>query len=612
MARGRILGVALVCVVFVGCVAHEKNGDRAAALGDWRAAYSEYREALALDPESKDLKGKFDGARKEAIAESLRRANAALAVANFENALAEASYVVELDPGNVEAATLRASAAKAAAKVRIDSARALAKRGQVEAGFAELRRGLQLSNAPEFESEVAEIRTLLVAGAVDAAAAARASKDYPQALRFLELAVSADGTKAGLLAEVRAELEAWQIAEHARLSALGDGEVAGRQWAQAEQHYRDALAFREQSETIHKITYVQAVRSGEDAVRRRDFGGAATSFRRAIDSTADASGYAASQLEIVEVRPYAIRLRTLMVKPHTPSGDAWVGPKDPLFKTALTLFAGVAGAALVPTGGAAIGKQLAEAYNKVPPKNRPDLWIEATLPDGRQATTPKVKALYAAYDSEMTIASNQLDERVLHLRVLGMGDVLNDVGVFDVPLRDLVAKRKFVGSTESVVALEVFVEPAPNRVDGMLTEMSVQISDDNAVSAYSGAQPGRAGYRLVNVSTQIVRGDYGDELGMDGAPDPSVEIEQGGKVIYRAPFLQDRYEASWRPQSTFVFLDPSETVIVRLIDRDASQDDLVMNFRVSAQDVASGQVRLRTRNGSDLRLVFEQRPEGPQ
>jgi hypothetical protein len=49
----------VAAVLIMACAAHEKAGDQAAALGDWKGAYAQYSAALAKDPESPELQAKY-------------------------------------------------------------------------------------------------------------------------------------------------------------------------------------------------------------------------------------------------------------------------------------------------------------------------------------------------------------------------------------------------------------------------------------------------------------------------------------------------------------------------------------------------------------------------
>src|SRR5690349_17667146 len=104
------LGLAvLLFIPLVACVAHEKNGDRAVALGDWKTAVAEYGAALSKDPETPGLKEKYDRARREAGTSTFKRAQACAAAGDWLCAVSEADYVLSLDPGNSEVSVFRAS-----------------------------------------------------------------------------------------------------------------------------------------------------------------------------------------------------------------------------------------------------------------------------------------------------------------------------------------------------------------------------------------------------------------------------------------------------------------------------------------------------------------------
>ncbi len=46
----------IAAILLAACAAHEKAGDRAAALGDWKSAYTAYRAALAEEPDNPEVK----------------------------------------------------------------------------------------------------------------------------------------------------------------------------------------------------------------------------------------------------------------------------------------------------------------------------------------------------------------------------------------------------------------------------------------------------------------------------------------------------------------------------------------------------------------------------
>ena len=66
----------LLLALALACAAHEKSGDRAAALGDWRTAEREYAAAVAKEPENKELQEKYRQAKAAALEDATKRAQA--------------------------------------------------------------------------------------------------------------------------------------------------------------------------------------------------------------------------------------------------------------------------------------------------------------------------------------------------------------------------------------------------------------------------------------------------------------------------------------------------------------------------------------------------------
>src|SRR5688500_13772172 len=91
-----VLGL-MAAVLLVACAGHEKAGDRAAALGDWKNAYTAYRHALANDPESPELKAKYDQAREQALQDAQKRAQTCAQVEDWSCALAESDFALSVD-----------------------------------------------------------------------------------------------------------------------------------------------------------------------------------------------------------------------------------------------------------------------------------------------------------------------------------------------------------------------------------------------------------------------------------------------------------------------------------------------------------------------------------
>src|SRR5438552_1518436 len=97
--RSRIVVVSAVLLLsLTGCAAHHaKEGDRAAAVGDWKTAEMQYRTALARNPSDPELKTKHDQAKTEAVKQAKARAQSCLQDRNFPCAQSEADYAAGTD-----------------------------------------------------------------------------------------------------------------------------------------------------------------------------------------------------------------------------------------------------------------------------------------------------------------------------------------------------------------------------------------------------------------------------------------------------------------------------------------------------------------------------------
>jgi hypothetical protein len=108
-------------------------------------------------------------------------------------------------------------------------------------------------------------------------------------------------------------------------------------------------------------------------------------------------------------------------------------------------------------------------------------------------------------------------------------------------------------------------------------------------------------------------GNYQNELGLDGRPDPFVEIEQGGRIVYRSPQGQDDHQVDWALKAVNLFVAPGEQLVVRVWDADASSDDLVLAANLPSQVLNTGAFQVRTKAGSSVNLLFEpRRTEAPR
>jgi tetratricopeptide (TPR) repeat protein len=588
--------------MLTACIAHEKSGDQAAAVGNWEAALNHYGQALANEPDSPELKAKYEHARREAVADAYRKAQACAAAGDWSCAVGEADFALKVDGGNAEIASFRANAARSLALQQISQSHEHATKGDYRHAFELIERARALSSDATVAQEATTARTGLAAMAEAGAERLRQSKSYPQAVEALTVAVSIDASKQGKLDALQQEYEAFRAAEYERLAQEGDQALARRDWQAAEASYAAALRMRPGGRAEPLARYAGGVATGEAALARRDYFTATQGYRQAVESGQDASGYATAQLELVEVRPYTVRIRSVLARPMRPDGRPWVGNMNPYMSRLLGVFTNEAG-----NRGGRGGRRLIEAAMSIPPENRPTLSVHVSLPDGSLLATPAVRGLYVTYDSEFVVATNSFDERRLTLRVVhGDGQYLEDVGIVEFPLGEIVRRREAQLASQSVAGLELAIDPAKGRVDGMFANMFPLYDGSNLAQDYSMPTSRSAGYRLRGVRAVVQPLDLTAEPD-EGAAEVVVELLQGGRVIYRSPQMDNLYEAQWAASNVSLFVQPGEQLRLLVWDVDANDRDLVVDAVVTAEQLAQGAVSVRSANGSTATLQLEPR-----
>lgn len=594
----------LMALVLAACVAHEKAGDQAAALGDWRSAYGAYSAALAKEPESAVLKEKYANAKARASADAYQKAQACAAGGDWGCALGEAEFALELDGGNPQIASFRANAAKNLALSRLSQARQEAEQGKYRFSLELIEKARALSNDPEVLAGIDQARPGLAMMAESGAEGLRQRKAYPEAVDALSVAVSIDPSRRGKLDALQREYEAWRTAEYERLAAEGDQALAVRDWSGAEQRYAAALKMKPGGRAEPLARYANGMNLGESALARRDFAAATAGYRQALASGQDRGGYAAQQLDRVEVRPYSVRVRSVLARPMRPDGRPWVGRMSPFLSRMINMFTGDYMDAR--TGRAS--RRLIDAAMSIPPENRPTLSVQVTLPDGTRLTTPNQNGLYVGYDAEFVVATNSFDERRLAMHVVHWNGVgYEDVGVIDFPLGEVVRRREANLAAQSVAAMQLMIEPAsPGRADGMFANMFPMNDGTNLAQDYSMPTPNSAGYRLRTVRARAAAELLAVEPD-EGAAELVVEILQAGRVVYRTTQLDNLYEGQWTVSNTHLFVQQGEQLRVRVWDMDPVDPDLLVDLPLSAENLAQGTVEVVTPNGSAAMLQFEAR-----
>jgi tetratricopeptide (TPR) repeat protein len=593
----------LMALVLAACVAHEKAGDQAAALGDWKTAYQAYSAALAKDPESAPLKEKYNNAKREAIADAYKKAQACAAGGDWGCALGEAEYALELDGSNPEIAAFRADAAKNLALARLSQARQEAEQGKFRFSLELIEKARALSNDPAVLQSIDQARPGLASMADAAAERLRQRKAYPEAVDALSVAATLDPSKRGKLDALQREYDAWRAAEYERLAKEGDQALARRDWAGAEQRYAAALQMRQGGRAEPLARYANGMNLGENALARRDYAAATAGYRQAVASGQDQSGYAAQQLDRVEIRPYSVRIRSVLARPVRPDGRPWVGRMSPFLSRLIAMFS----SDFMDSGGRA-SRRIIDAALSIPPENRTTLAVHVTLPDGTRLSTPAQNGLYVGYDSEFVVATNSFDERRLTMHVVHWnGQGFEDVGAVEFPLGEVVRRREASLSGQSVADLRLEIDAAQGgRGDGMFANMYPLNDGTNMAQDYSMPTPNSAGYRLRTVRASVPAQALALEP-EEGPAELVVEIVQGGRVVYRSTQLDNLYEGQWTTSNTHLFVQQGEQLRIRVWDMDPTEPDLLVDMPVAAEALAQGAVQVSAPNGSSALLQFEPR-----
>jgi hypothetical protein len=447
----RRIALLLLPLALLACAGNEKRGDRAAAVGDWKSAEREYAAALQGDPSNAEKRAKYQAARAQALQGAIAAARACQVSQDWECAFAESDYAARLEPGSAELAALRAEAARNAAFVRLRQASDAAARRDHRAAFDLLASAKGATPDAGVQAEAARVAPRVVAGAVQDAERHRAAQQYPQALELLSLAVTVDGGVRPRLDAVRAEQERWLEAQYEATAREGDALLADRRFAEAQARYEAAQRFRKGGRAEPLARYARALAHGEAAVQRRDWAASTAAYDEAVRTGMDGSGFAATELERVRIRPVAIRLRKVTVKPFRPDGAPWAGSRS---RGLDRLVGRLASAALDRRGGV----EALDVYDALPHENRPNLYATLVLPDGREYATAPQRAIRARLDSAVVVATNAYDDRVVWVRIAHAGEAGPvDVGTVSFRLMDVLAAELDLAD-RSIASLRVVAE----------------------------------------------------------------------------------------------------------------------------------------------------------
>ena len=418
--------IPIALALLAACASHQKAGDRAGAVGDWKTAEREYAQALRDDPGSAELRAKHQSAREQALALAVGRARACAGAEDWECAFAEADYAAGVDSTSSELALFRRDAARSLGLQRVRRAADASQRREYAAGLSLLAQARAVTDDARVTSEAQRLQTALVRGA----------------------------------AAVRAEYGRRLDAEYERHAASGDALLAEGRYADAEAAYAAALAARPGGRAAPLARYSADMRAGQAAAQSRQWDRAAQAYQSAVKTGVADGGQAAQELERVRVRPYAIHLRSVLVRPSRPDGRPWVGERSRVFDAVMIAGRSISAARIGSGEGAAL-KVALDVANAVPAENRPTLVAAVDAPGLPRLTTPPRQALHAVLDANVAVLANHYDERPLSIRIVheGAGGTRHDVGLVSVPLGALVTRRSVVLADQSVLRLEVEAVP---------------------------------------------------------------------------------------------------------------------------------------------------------
>jgi tetratricopeptide (TPR) repeat protein len=445
--------------LLAACASHQKAGDRAGAVGDWKTAEREYAQALRDDPDSTDLRAKHRSAREQALSGAVGRARACAAGEDWDCAYAEADYAAALDGANAELALFRRDAARSLGLARVRKAEDASRRREYGLGLELLAQARAVTDDAGVASQGQRLQPALVRGAVESAEKLRASGQLPQAIELLARAAEADGSVRPRLEAVRAEHGRQLDAEYESRTAQGDALLAQGRYGDAQLAYEAALQARQGGRAAPLARYAAEMSSAQAAAQSRQWDRAAKCYQAAVKTGVADGGQAAQELERVRMRPYAVQLRSVLVRPSRPDGRPWVGERSRVFDAVMIAGQSIS-AARVGSGDGAALKMALDVANAMPAENRPTLVLRVDAPGVPRLTTPPRRGLHAVLDGSVAVLANHYDERPLSVRVVhDDGVAQHDVGVVSIPLGELVARRRIVAADGSVLRLELEIAP---------------------------------------------------------------------------------------------------------------------------------------------------------
>jgi hypothetical protein len=451
----RIALALLPAALLAACASAQKTADQAAAVGDWKTAEANYAAVLRDDPNNPEKRTRWQNARTWALQGAIDRCNACRVAQDWECAFGEADYLVRLEPGSADYAALRADTGRQAAWGRLSRASQALSARDWRGAFAGLAAARAASSDPALLAEASKLQPSIVSGAVAEAQRLRQQQQYPLALELLSSAAAVDGSVRPILDQTRAEYDRWLDAQYEQQARQGDALMRDHRFAEAAQAYDAAQRIKRGGRAEPLARYARALQAGDAAVARKDWHAATRAYEEGIRTGMDGQGgYAQTQLDRVQLRPVAIRLRSALVRPIRPDGAPWDGPPGPGYQRVVGMLANAAMDGRGRQAAAGI-----DHYDALPPENRPNLVALLTLPDGRQLATAPQRALRARFDAFVVVSTNGLDDQPVAVRIVHRderGDV--EVGTVRLRMAELVAGGELGLSDRAIIDLKLVAE----------------------------------------------------------------------------------------------------------------------------------------------------------
>ncbi|MGB8930724.1 MAG: hypothetical protein WCC48_05680, partial [Anaeromyxobacteraceae bacterium] len=216
--RSNVLRLAplVVLALLAACVAHDKQGDKYAAVGDWKNAWANYRQAVADKPDDPVLKQKYEDARAQALSGAVAQANACASQRAWDCALNEANFALTVDPSRTDMADLSTRAGTGVALARLAQVQGEVVAGRFQQAAALIKQARQLSDDPAVAAESRRATQVYASGVADESDKLRSQRRYADAVALLQTGAAVDpGLRPRLDATTR-EYEGWKGAEHDR------------------------------------------------------------------------------------------------------------------------------------------------------------------------------------------------------------------------------------------------------------------------------------------------------------------------------------------------------------------------------------------------------------